>query len=132
MMAGSKMDYLFDANEGRAIGAKIRLRGTILGVPLSVDEVVVERVPPTRKAWETIGVPKLLVIGPYRMGFDIRPAGDTSRLRVFIDYELPDSLLGSLFGNAYARWCTTTMVGDAAKHFAAAPLLQESRAAERD
>jgi hypothetical protein len=117
MMAGSSMEFVFDAAEGRAIGSKIGLRGKVLGIPLSVDEAVVERAPPARKAWETIGTPQLLVIGPYRMGFEIKPHGEASRLRVFIDYRLPDHLLGRLFGNAYARWCTTRMTGDAAKHF---------------
>jgi hypothetical protein len=117
MMAGSRMEYVFDAANGRAVGATIGLRGSVLGVPISVDEVVVERVPPKRKTWETIGFPKLLVIGHYRMGFEIQPEGERSRLRVFIDYTLPPNLLAQLFGNAYARWCTATMVSDARKHF---------------
>jgi hypothetical protein len=117
MMAGSRMEFVFDGAEGRAIGSKIGLRGKVLGIPLSVDETVVERTPPMRKSWETIGTPKLLVIGPYRMGFEIAPQGGTSRLRVFIDYRLLDNLLGKLFGNAYARWCTATMVRDASNHF---------------
>jgi hypothetical protein len=124
MMAGSSMEFVFDAAEGRAVGAKIGLRGKVLGIPLSVDEVVVERTPPTRKAWETVGVPKLLVIGPYRMGFEVKPDGSASRLRVFIDYQLPNNLLGRLFGNAYARWCTTTMVRDAVSHFTRPPMAQ--------
>lgn len=113
------MEYVFDAAEGRAIGAKIGLRGKILGVPLSVDEVVVERVRPTRKVWETIGTPKLLVIGPYRMGFEIRARGKTSILRVFIDYTRSANPLGQLFGDTYARWCTSRMVADAARYFSA-------------
>lgn len=122
MMAGSRMEFEFDASRGTAVGSKIGLRGRILGVPLSVDEVVTERTPAVRKVWETIGTPKLLVIGPYRMGFEITPKGEAARLRVFIDYALPERplrWLGQMFGDAYARWCTTTMVGDAAKHFGA-------------
>ena len=44
------------------------MNGRILGLKLSLDEVVTERDPPARKVWETVGVPRLLVIGPYRMG----------------------------------------------------------------
>jgi hypothetical protein len=121
MMAGSRMEYVFDTADGRAVGARIGLRGKVLGVPLSVDEVVVERLPPTRKVWDTIGTPRLLVIGPYRMGFDIRPqAAARCELRVFIDYQQGDGMLGRLFGNTYARWCTATMVRDAVRHFATA------------
>jgi hypothetical protein len=121
MMAGSRMAIEFDASEGRAVGAIIRLRGRVLGIPLSVEEIVTERKPPLRKVWETTGTPNLLVIGQYRMGYEITPKGKASLLRVFIDYALLDGpfsgLLGGLFGNFYARWCTRRMADDAAKHF---------------
>jgi hypothetical protein len=121
MMAGSRMAIELDASEGRAIGAIIRLRGRVLGIPLSVEEIVTERNPPLRKVWETTGTPNLLVIGQYRMGYEITPKGKTSLLRVFIDYALPggpfSGLLSGLFGNFYARWCTRRMADDAAKHF---------------
>ena len=120
MMAGSVMTLEFDAAKGHAVGAIIRLTGQVLGIPLSVEEVVTERNPPQRKVWNTIGRPQLMVIGPYRMGYEITP---TSHLRVFIDYALPDGpvsyWLGRLFGNVYARWCTQRMANDAASHFKA-------------
>ncbi len=121
MMVGSRMAIELDASEGRAVGAIIRLRGRVLGIPLSVEEIVTERNGPLRKVWETTGAPKLLVIGQYRMGFEITPKGKASLLRVFIDYSLPtglfSGLLGGLFGNFYARWCTQRMADDAARHF---------------
>ena len=47
--------------------------------------------------------------------------GLAATLRVFIDYALPEASgtrwFGQIFGNAYARWCTTRMTDDAAKHF---------------
>ena len=121
MMAGSVMTLKFDASEGHAVGAIIRLTGQVLGIPLSVEEVVTERNPPQRKVWNTIGRPQLMVIGPYRMGYEITPTSTSSRLRVFIDYALPDGpvsyWLGRLFGKIYARWCTQRMTNDAATHF---------------
>ena len=39
----------------------------------SVEEIVTARQPPLRKVWRTIGVPRLLVIGEYRMGIEITP-----------------------------------------------------------
>lgn len=121
MMAGSRMAIDLDASEGRAVGAMIRLRGQVLGIPLFVEEVVTERNPPSRKVWETRGRPQLLVIGTYRMGYEITPKLQASRLRVFIDYALPDGPIsrwtGRLFGNFYARWCTQRMAEDAGLHF---------------
>ena len=121
MMMGSRMAIDVDADGGRVIGSKIRLQGCMMGVPLSLEEVITERHAPHKKVWETIGTPKLLVMADYRMGFDVTPKGDSSLLRVFIDYSLPatapGSWLGWLLGGVYARWCTRQMAGDAIKHF---------------
>ena len=121
MMAGSVITLKFDAAFGRAVGAKISLHGRVLGIPLSVEEVVTERNPPLHKVWTTIGRTQLVVIGSYRMGFEIAPRAQSSHLRVFIDYAYPDGYLtywlGRLLGATYARWCTQRMTGDAATHF---------------
>lgn len=122
MMAGSRMHYEFDDAEGRAVGSKIRMSGTMLGIKLDVSEVVVERDPPNLKTWQTVGQPRLLVIGHYRMGFRLSSRGPTSILTVFIDYDDPPgpwSVLGRLLGPAYARWCTVNMAEGAAAAFLA-------------
>jgi len=122
MMAGGSMRISTDALEGRAIGSRIRLEGRVLGLRLFVEEIVTERDPARKKTWVTVGDVRLLVIGSYRMGFEISPEDTASRLRVFIDYELPTTgirrWLGRLLGAWYARWCTDQMVGDAVHAFA--------------
>lgn len=121
MMAGGRMKLEMDDLQGHAMGSKICLTGRVLGIPLAVEEVVTDYRPPLRKCWETTGTPKLLVIGRYRMGFEIVPQGSSSQLRIFIDYALPESLparwLGRMFGSWYARWCTRRMVGDVEQCF---------------
>lgn len=122
MMAGSRMHYEFDDAEGRAIGSKIRMSGTMLGIKLDVSEVVIERDPPNRKTWQTVDKPRLLVMGDYRMGFRVSSRGRTSSLTVFIDYDDPPglwSVLGRLLGPAYARWCTVNMAEGVYAAFAA-------------
>ena len=98
------------------------MSGRVFGIQLSVEEIVNERNPPYRKTWETTSPPRLLVIGHYRMGFEITPQGNASEFRVFIDYDLrstaPARWLGFLFGDYYARWCTKQMADYAARHFA--------------
>lgn len=121
MMAGSHMNIETDDAGGRAPGSHIRMQGALLGLHLSLDEVVTEHFAPERKVWQTVGTPRLLVIGHYRMGFAITAQGNASSLRVFIDYALPSSWparwLGLLLGAFYARWCTDSMANDAARHF---------------
>lgn len=122
MMAGSRMVLEMDNSNGRSVGSRIRLSGRVLGIRLCVNEIVTERNPPRRKVWETTRRPRLLVIGDYRMGFEIYPTERCCSLKVFIDYSLPRTFvgrcLGQIFGRFYARWCTQRMVKDAALHFA--------------
>jgi len=119
-MGGATMRTVLDDGGGQAIGSHIRMGGRILGLELALDEVVTERTPPLRKAWETVGSPRLLVIGSYRMAIEIEARGTASLLRVFIDYDLPQTgigrWLGRLFGHYYARWCTKAMVADAGRY----------------
>jgi len=120
MMAGASMRLELDAAKGRKTGSKMTLRGRVLGLPLNVEEVVIEYTPPLRKVWETVGTPRLLVIGRYRMGFELAPGDRGSRLTIFIDYDPPVGFwnrIGRLLGPAYARWCTTNMADGVARHF---------------
>lgn len=123
MMLGGRMIYELDAAQGRAVGSVIRMGGSLLGLSLFVEEVVTERTPPARKTWETRGHQRLLVIDSYAMGFETRPIGGRTEVRVFIDYRLPSSLLGRglglLFARFYARWCVSRMVNDLSRNFQA-------------
>lgn len=122
MMMGSQMHIETDEREGRAVGSVVSMRGKMLGIQLSLREVVTERTPPTQKAWRTLDT-DLLVIGAYSLGFELHEQGQVTNLRVFMDYDLPKAgvgrWLGRLFGRAYAKWCTETMAADAVRRFAA-------------
>ena len=99
----------------------LSLHGRMMGIRLSLEEVVNKRQVPAVKAWETIGTPKLLVIPHYRMGFELTRTGVSSLVRVCIDCSLPIKPPGSWFGHlpgvVCARWCTKQMVVGATRHF---------------
>lgn len=48
---------LVDEGHGQRVGSHIRVSGRVLGIDLSLDELVTEREPPTLKIWETVGSP---------------------------------------------------------------------------
>jgi hypothetical protein len=73
MMGGGSMSVELDEAKGHAVGSHIHLSGRVLGVSLYLDEVVTRRDPPTNKVWETVGAPRLLVIGAYSMGVQVTP-----------------------------------------------------------
>jgi uncharacterized membrane protein len=120
MMMGSKMAIETDVFGGRAIGSKVRMHGKMMGMTLALEEVVTERQTPYRKAWNTLGA-RLVVIGQYRLGFELTPGGSVTKARIFIDYALPEGRaarwLGLLFAKTYARWCTERMASDAVEYF---------------
>ena len=121
MIMGSSMQTSLDAGRGQAVGSHVVMTGRVLGVDLSLEEVVRVREPLQRKEWETIGSTRLLVIGGYRLGFEIASVGKRAEMRVFIGYNLPSStgqrLLGHFFGPIYARWCVRQMVNGARVQF---------------
>lgn len=120
-MGGGSMQTSVDEGRGQNVGSHIQLQGTVFGVHLFLDEVVLEHRPPSRKVWKTVGTPRLLVIGHYRMGFEITFEKAGSNLRVFIDYELPESTrtrwLGVLFSKLYARWCVRQVGHGSSEYF---------------
>src|SRR5262245_63024029 len=84
LMGGGRMKIQFDEGRGQQTGSKIRLHGKVFGFALALEEVITERMAPYRKTWQTIGSPRLLIIGQYRMGFELSPRKNASALRVFI------------------------------------------------
>ena len=119
MMGGGKMDTSVDEGRGQKVGSHIRLSGTAFGIKLSLDEVVTRYEPPYVKNWETVGTPKLLVVGQYDMDIELKPQKTHSVLRVFIDYDLPTTniWLGQLFSGVYAKWCVRQMIKGVRDHF---------------
>lgn len=118
MLAEGRMRTDTDEHRGQTVGSVIRMSGRILGMSLWLEEAVVKRVPEHRKTWETLGEPRLLMIGRYSMGFDLAPDGRGTRLRVWIDYNLPAAggqrWFGKLLGHFYASWCVRKILQTAA------------------
>jgi len=119
MTGGGRMDTSVDAGRGQKVGSHIRMNGKAFGITLFLDEVITHHEPPHLKVWETVGTPRLLVIGNYRMKVEIEPRESGSLLRVSIDYNLPTKnvWLGKLFGGYYAKWCAQQMIKDTRSYF---------------
>lgn len=118
-MGGGHIDTSVDAGHGQEIGSHIRMSGKAFGITVFLDEVITRREPPRLKIWETVGTPKLLVVGDYQIKVEIEPRNDGSLLRVSIDYNLPAAhiWLGKFFGGYYAKWCVQQVIKDTYKNF---------------
>jgi hypothetical protein len=118
MTGGGRMSVMIDDRRFQALGSQVTMSGRAFGFRIFLDEIVTDHSPPYRKTWETVGNPRLVVIGRYGMGFDIRTSGAGCELRVWIDYDLPPQRWwGRLFGSAYAKWCVSQMINDTRAHF---------------
>lgn len=110
-----------DEGGGKRVGSHIRMSGTVLGINIFLDEVIIQHEPPYRKSWETVGDINLLVIDHYILGYEIIPSGDASNFKVYIDYNLPKSWktlwLGLIFGRMYSKWCVRQMINGVRNHF---------------
>jgi hypothetical protein len=117
VLGWARVTTIVDEQWGRVVGSHVVRRGRAFGGRLFLDEVVIAREMSQRKVWETVEEPRLLVIGPYRMGFEVTPCESGALIHVSIDYELPSHgvsrLLGYLFGRLYAKWWPRQMVLDA-------------------
>jgi carbon monoxide dehydrogenase subunit G len=122
MMGGGQMNVDLDQGRGQTVGSHIKLNGSAFGIPISLDEAITHREPPSSKEWQTVGEPRLLVIGSYTMGFRLTPLSTGSELTIFIDYEMPkkNAWLGTLFGDMYAKWCVRQMLEGARGQFTSA------------
>ena len=119
MMGGGNMIVEFDVGEGKRVGSHIRMGGKAFGMSMDLDEVVTQRETPTLKIWETVGEPRLLIIGGYEMGVRITPIDKGSKTTVFINYEKNPrhSILSRLFAETYAKWCVNQMALGIEKEF---------------
>ena len=121
MMAGGKFKTVIDEGNFQRVGSHIKMSGKILGLSLYLNEMVSERIVPRTKRWETVGIPKLIVIGSYIMSFEIKPVPMGSNLTVTIDYGMPrgifPAIVSTLFGTMYAKWCVRQMTLGVQNHF---------------
>lgn len=121
MMGGRSMKTELDEGGGKRVGSHIRMSGRIFGVNLFLDEAIIQREPPYRKSWETVGDINLFVIDHYTLGYEILLSGDVSNFKVYIDYNLPKSWktlwLGLLFGGVYSKWCVNQIISGVRDHF---------------
>lgn len=113
-LMGSKLNLeILSENKSRP-GAIYRWYGKILGLTIDFSETVTKWVPNKEKAWQTIGVPKIIIMSNYEMRFLVEPFGEKTRLIFEINYDLPRSpfwkFIGFLLDGWYSRWCLKNMI----------------------
>jgi hypothetical protein len=91
----------------------LRRGGQLPGLPLRVDEIIDTYEPGRKKSWRSVGVPRLLVLGRYRMGFEVCPRADETDVLVYVEWDPLPGWRGALLRGAarrYAAWFVDSAV----------------------
>lgn len=114
-MAGSRLAVEIVGRQASGVGAVYRYTGRVLGLVLDFEERVTRYAPPTLKEWQTMGQPRMLILGSYVMTFMVTAtAASEARLAVDLRYTLPTARPWRWIGRAlapfYARWCVEAIL----------------------
>lgn len=114
MMAGTAMRLQPRSGTGSRGRGDDGAAGHVLGRRLEVTQRVCLREPPRHKTRETVGAPMLLVIGAYRLASESTATQPGCRVRIVIDYNLPQWRPSRLHGRhigglmpvgAWSKYC---------------------------
>lgn len=108
LIMGSKHTIEKVTPEPTGISATYRYTRGVMGLTVDFSESVTRYIPGHEIVWQTIGVPRLLILDSYEMRVQVEPNTDTTtRLTITIDYALSQKgfwcLLGRLLTAPYAH-----------------------------
>ncbi|MBI2184028.1 MAG: SRPBCC family protein [Thaumarchaeota archaeon] len=108
MMGGKlRLERLSESPTG--VGATYRWYGSVMGMKVDFTEVVTKYVGNREKIWRTIGDPKIIIMSSYEMRLKLNLTDSGTQVVFEIDYELPHTWYGKIFGKLlagwYAEWC---------------------------
>ena len=116
MMMGSKLMLEQLPGPCRGVGATFHWHGKVMGMPVDITETVTKWIEGQEKVWETIGQPKIIILGWYRMILKTKPSKEGTLASLQIDYTQPDGwfykLLYFLLSRWYCNWCLNNMLND--------------------
>jgi hypothetical protein len=121
MMMGSKLQLEQLSPNATGIGATYRWFGKMMGMTIDFTQTVSKWVQGVEKEWKTNGDVKIIIMGWYRMFWNLKPVEGGTLATIGIDYSAPREwyfkVLSFLFGGMYSRWCLNSMLRDTKKAF---------------
>ncbi len=76
---------------------KFRWFGKMLGFTMDFTVIVTKWIQNEEKIWETVGDAQMIILSWYRMHLLLTPVGESTKVELSIDYEMPKIyFLGSL------------------------------------
>jgi len=120
MMMGSKLTLEQLEGPSKGVGATFHWSGKVMGMPIDITETVTKWIENKEKVWETIGSPKIIILGWYRMILKIESVKKGTLTSLEIEYTKPNGwfykIMSFLFSGWYSRWCLNNMLNDTKNH----------------
>lgn len=114
MMMGSKLALEHLSGPARGVGAVYHWHGKVMGMRIDITEKITTWIENREKIWETIGRPKIILLGWYRMILKTSAVKEGTLTSLQIDFTPPEGffyrILYSLFSGWYCNWCLTNML----------------------
>jgi len=118
-MMGGRLNLELLSPNSTGPDVSYRWRGRAMGLPIDFTVVVTKWIEGKERIWETIGDPKVIVIGWFQMFLNLTQTDGKTSATLGITYDQPRGLLGKLLcvllGPWYAKWCLHSMLEDAAR-----------------
>ena len=125
MMMGSKLILEQLSGPLQGVGATFHWYGKVMGMSIDITETVTKWTENHEKIWETIGTPKIILLGWYRMILKTEPAKEGTLASLQIDYTPPSGLFHNILyfflSHYYCNWCLNNMLNDSKKIFEKRP-----------
>ncbi len=99
----------------------------MLGFTMDFTVIVTKWIQNEEKIWETVGDAQMIILSWYRMHLLLTPVGESTKVELSIDYEMPKNLffrfIAFILAPIYAKWCISNMLYDSQRALQTSPLL---------
>lgn len=118
-MMGSKLELKQLSENATGLNSKFRWFGKMMGFTMDFTVVVTKWIKDKEKVWETIGEPKMIILGWYKMHLVLSPEGKNTKAELSLAYTKPTGLffkfIAFFLAPFYANWCLNNMLQDSKK-----------------
>src|SRR5689334_281254 len=104
MMMGSKLQLEQLSKNRTGLDSKFRWYGKMMGLKMDFTVVVTKWIKSREKVWETVGKPKMIILGWYQMHLLLSSLGGGTLAELSISYTYPQHVFGKILAFFFSRW----------------------------
>ena len=118
-MMGSKLELKQLSENATGLNSKFRWFGKMMGFTMDFTVVVTKWIKDKEKVWETIGKPKMIILGWYQMRLLVSAEAQNIKAVLSITYTKPKNIffkfIAFFLAPLYSNWCLNNILQDSKK-----------------